>query len=66
MYFGAMIMILFIPIALGSLWALIPFAIMPCTVIFRLLNEEKLLLKELAGYEEYCKKVRYRLIPYVW
>jgi protein-S-isoprenylcysteine O-methyltransferase Ste14 len=66
MYFGAMIMILFTPVALGSLWALIPFAIMPCTIILRLLNEEKLLLKELAGYEEYCKKVRYRLIPYVW
>jgi len=66
MYFGAMIMILFTAVALGSLWALIPFAFMPFTIILRLLNEEKLLLKELAGYEEYCKKVRYRLIPYVW
>lgn len=66
MYSGGLIMFLFIPIALGSFWALIPFLIMPFTIIFRLLNEEKLLLKELPGYEEYCKKVRYRLIPFIW
>ena len=52
MYLGALVMILFTPFALGSFWALIPFLIMPFTIIFRLLNEEKLLLKELPGYEE--------------
>lgn len=66
MYFGGLIMFLFTPIALGSFWAFIPFAIMPYTIILRLLNEEELLLKELTGYEEYCKKVRYRLIPFIW
>lgn len=66
MYFGALILILFIPTALGSYWALIPFAVMPFAIVLRLLNEEELLLKELAGYEEYCQKVRYRLIPFVW
>lgn len=66
MYSGALIIFLFIPTALGSYWALIPFAVMPFTIVLRLLNEEKILFKELEGYEEYCKKVRYHLIPLVW
>jgi protein-S-isoprenylcysteine O-methyltransferase Ste14 len=54
------------PIALGSYWAVIPFALMPLTFFFRILNEEKVLSEQLPGYKEYCEKVRYRLIPYVW
>jgi protein-S-isoprenylcysteine O-methyltransferase Ste14 len=34
--------------------------------VFRLLNEEKLLRKELPGYSEYCLRTRFRLIPFVW
>lgn len=35
-------------------------------IVLRLLNEEKVLLKDLKGYEEYCKKTRYHLIPHIW
>ncbi|MGA7878577.1 MAG: isoprenylcysteine carboxylmethyltransferase family protein [Desulfoferrobacter sp.] len=66
MYMGAMIMLLFVPLALGSYWALIPFLLMNVLVVIRLLNEEKFLLKELPGYREYAQKTPYRLIPYVW
>jgi protein-S-isoprenylcysteine O-methyltransferase Ste14 len=66
MYTGAILMFLFTPIALGSWWALIVFIFLPVILIFRILNEERMLLKELSGYEEYCRKTRYRLIPYVW
>jgi protein-S-isoprenylcysteine O-methyltransferase Ste14 len=66
MYAGALLMLSFIPIALGSFWALIFVFPMFAIIIFRLLNEEKLLSKELLGYKEYCQTTRYRLIPYVW
>ncbi|MGZ9583014.1 methyltransferase [Paenibacillus marinisediminis] len=66
MYTGAIFIILFTPLALGSIWALIPSISIIVFIILRLLNEEKLLLKELKGYEEYCKKTRYHLIPLIW
>jgi protein-S-isoprenylcysteine O-methyltransferase Ste14 len=54
------------PFALGSLWAL-PFGILLCTVVVvRLLEEERFLLEHLAGYDDYCRHVRNRLIPYLW
>ena len=66
MYFGILIMFLPMPIALGSWWALIPIATLPFAFAVRLLNEESVLKKELPGYEEYCRKTKYRLIPYIW
>lgn len=54
------------PLALGSYWALIPFGLMILILAVRLLDEEKVLLKELDGYREYMLKTRYRLIPGVW
>ena len=55
-----------IPIALGSWWGvLVVVAIMPA-LIWRLLDEEKFLARNLPGYVEYQNKVRYRLIPRVW
>jgi len=66
MYSGSILIYLSTPIALGSFWALIPFLLLPILIVFRILNEEKILLKELPGYNEYCQKTRYRLIPYVW
>ena len=66
MYSGMFIMFFSTPIALGSYWAVIPFALMPVTIFFRILNEEKVLSEQLPGYKEYCEKVRYRLIPYIW
>ncbi len=66
MYAGALMMLLGIPIALGSWWgSLAIVAIMPA-LIWRLFDEEKFLARNLPGYVEYQKKVRYRLIPLVW
>jgi len=66
MYAGASVLLLFTPIALGS-WVAIPFAIpIILVVVVRLLDEEKFLSANLAGYDEYRQKVRYRLIPSLW
>lgn len=66
MYLGLMVMMLATPFALGSYWALIPFALVPITLVYRILNEETVLSEQLIGYKEYCTTVRYRLIPYIW
>lgn len=66
MYSGAMLMLLFTPLALGSFWGLVAFFPMLAVISFRLLEEEKFLTKTLAGYCEYRQKTRYRLIPYIW
>lgn len=66
MYLGVLLMYLFTPIALGSYWAIIFFLPLFPLIVVRLLNEEEVLLRELRGYKEYCKKTRYHLIPFVW
>jgi protein-S-isoprenylcysteine O-methyltransferase Ste14 len=66
MYAGAFIMLLGIPLALGSWWALIPVFPLFAAITWRLLEEEKFLAKNLPGYSTYREKVRYRLIPFVW
>ena len=66
MYCAALLIFLFSPAALGSLWALA--AVVPATSLLvpRIKEEERLLSRELAGYEAYKRKVTYRLIPMVW
>lgn len=66
MYFAQLLIYLSMPIALGSYWALIPFLAMPAVLAYRLLDEERVLLKGLPGYKAYCKKTPYRLVPFVW
>ncbi len=66
MYLGTIVMFLSTPVALGSYWAVIPFTVLPVSLAFRILNEEKVLSEQLPGYKEYCTKIRYRLIPFVW
>jgi len=66
MYLGVLLMYLFTPLALGSYWALMFFLPLLPLIVFRLLNEEEVLLRELIGYEEYCGKTRYRLFPFIW
>lgn len=56
----------FSPLALGSSVTLPAFVLLVFFYVIRLLNEEKVLRKELPGYIEYCKKTRFRLIPFVW
>lgn len=66
MYMATLLLFLVMPLVLGSWWALIPFAFYPAIIISRLKDEEKLLTRELAGYDEYKQKVKYRLIPFIW
>jgi protein-S-isoprenylcysteine O-methyltransferase Ste14 len=66
MYTGALVMLLGTPLALGSWWGLLVFIPMVFTIVWRAREEERFLLKNLSGYPEYCRKVRYRLVPFVW
>lgn len=66
MYSATLIMFLSMPIILGSLLSLLIFLAYPFIIIKRLKNEEEFLEKELEGYGDYKKKVKYRLIPFVW
>jgi protein-S-isoprenylcysteine O-methyltransferase Ste14 len=66
MYSGALVMLIGVPLALGSWWGLL--MVIPITVVlvWRLLEEEKFLTKNLPGYSEYHNKVRFRLLPFIW
>lgn len=66
MYVGVIIMIIGIPLALDAWWSLVIIAAAFPALIWRILDEEKFLKKELPGYSEYVRKVRYRLVPYIW
>jgi protein-S-isoprenylcysteine O-methyltransferase Ste14 len=66
MYLGTSIMYLATPVALGSYWGIIPFAAFSLILVLRIHNEEKVLSEQLPGYKEYCKNVRYRMIPFIW
>jgi protein-S-isoprenylcysteine O-methyltransferase Ste14 len=66
MYMGALVLFIGIPLALGSWWGLLESIPITLMIIWRLLDEERFLLKNLSGYAEYRGKVRFRLIPFVW
>lgn len=66
MYIGAIIMLVGIPLALGSWWGLLAVVPITAVVIWRLLDEERFLAKNLPGYSDYRNKVRYRLVPLIW
>ena len=66
MYMVTMWLFLSIPLVLGSWYALILFVAYPAVIAVRIRGEEKLLEAELAGYKEYKKKVKYRMIPFIW
>jgi protein-S-isoprenylcysteine O-methyltransferase Ste14 len=66
MYVGNVIMMVGVPLALGSYWGLVFVVPGVVALVFRILDEEKLLTHELAGYREYMQRVRYRLVPHVW
>ena len=66
MYATALVMLLGMPIALGSWWGvLIVVALIPA-LIWRLLDEERFLAQNLSGYVAYQETVRYRLLPWIW
>ncbi len=66
MYSATVIMFLSIPLILGSVYSFVIFLFYPVLIAGRIKNEEELLEKELTGYREYKKKVKYRLIPFIW
>jgi protein-S-isoprenylcysteine O-methyltransferase Ste14 len=66
MYFGAILMYVASPLALGSYWAVIPGAMIVPVLVARILDEEIALEKDLPGYVEYKQKTKYRLIPFIW
>jgi protein-S-isoprenylcysteine O-methyltransferase Ste14 len=66
MYASAFLYLIGTPLALGSYWGLLPIAAMMPFLIWRLLDEERLLAAELPGYSDYQKKVRFRLVPRIW
>ena len=66
MYTATLLMFVPMPLILGSFWGLIPLAAYPVIIIVRIINEEKVLTNGLRGYDEYKKKVKYRLIPFIW
>lgn len=66
MYSGMILFIVISPLALGSYWAMIPAAAIIPLIAVRCMNEEKLLAKDLPGYNEYLNKVKYRLLPGIW
>ena len=66
MYSVTLVLFLSMPLVLGSLFAFVIFLIYPFIIAKRILGEEAFLQKELPGYEEYLKKVKWRLLPFIW
>ncbi|MFX0125453.1 MAG: methyltransferase family protein [Candidatus Hodarchaeota archaeon] len=66
LYLGNSILVIGVSLSLGSLFALIPALIFIVLMVIRLIFEEKTLESELRGYTDYKKKVRFRLVPYIW
>jgi len=66
LYLGVLLMLFGAPLLLGSLFGFIISLIALVVLAGRIIGEEKMLVNELEGYEDYKKKVKYRLIPYIW
>src|SRR5262249_16943439 len=66
MYASASLYLLGTPLALGSYWGLVALGAMMPFLLWRLLDEERFLAKNLPGYTAYQKRVRHRLVPFVW
>ena len=66
MYSATLLLFLAMPLVLGSVYAFLIFLAYPVIIAKRIRGEEEFLDRELEGYREYKKKVKYRLIPFVW
>ena len=66
MYTSSLIMFMATPVVLGSYYGMIPMVLYFAGIIMRIRNEEDVLRRGLPGYEEYMRKVKYRLVPFVW
>ncbi len=66
MYMATILLFLSMPLVLGSLFSFLIFLLYPILIIFRLKDEEEVLSRDLPGYTGYMKKVKYRIIPFIW
>ena len=66
MYAGVLILLFGTPLALGSWWGLLMVVPMVFVLVLRILDEERFLRRGLAGYVDYCGRVRFRLVPFIW
>lgn len=66
MYTATIFLFLSMPLVLGSLFSFIIFLLYPLIIAKRIKNEEEVLEKNLEGYSEYKKRVKYRMIPFIW
>ena len=66
LYAGATLMILTIPVALGSWWGLIPATEAVLSLVARIQSEEEMLIQGMDGYKDYQTRVRYKLIPKIY
>ena len=66
MYFSTIFLFLSMPLILGSIISFVIFSTYPFIINMRIKNEEEVLEKELVGYTEYKKKVKYKMIPFIW
>ena len=66
MYLGSLLLYILSPLALGSYWAMLPAILIVPIIVARIRNEERVLVRNLTGYQAYMQKTRYRLIPGVW
>jgi protein-S-isoprenylcysteine O-methyltransferase Ste14 len=66
MYAGGSMMFVGAPLLLGSWWGLLAASILIVVISTRIVGEERMLRRELAGYDDYAMQVRYRLVPGLW
>ena len=66
MYTAGLIIFMALPLALGSWWGLAAFIPSTLVLVWRVIEEEKVLIKNLTGYADYRQRVTYRLVPFVW
>lgn len=66
MYSGSVVMMIGMPLGLGSYWALLVAIATLILLVIRIVDEEKMLTQELTGYRDYMQKVHYRLLPLAW
>jgi protein-S-isoprenylcysteine O-methyltransferase Ste14 len=66
MYASGSLYMIGTPLALGSYWGFVALAAMAPFLLWRLLDEERILTRDLPGYREYRQRVRHRLVPFVW
>ena len=66
MYVGVLVLVIGMPLALGSCWGLVFLLLNVAVLVLRILDEERMLQSDLDGYTAYMRSVRYRLVPGVW